>query len=158
MYRFDSLFLALLLRAELLQPGSHLAVCADVFFFSPCEYPTHTVTASVSFTSIFFSRSAGSCSRSASWKALYAVINWGEITRSSNHVVCHQKPLHIDIRRFSTVSTAIWRAAKAEWLWKFRADVRRANFGATSPIELGRDWVGRGIYIRAGVSMLTMQR
>lgn len=40
-------------------------------------------------------------------KALCTLINCGEITWSSNRVVCHQSTLQIYIRCFSTVSRII---------------------------------------------------
>lgn len=44
-------------------------------------------------------------------RAVSTLINCGEITWFSKRGVCHQKPLHRSISRFSTVSRLIWRGA-----------------------------------------------
>lgn len=74
-------------------------------------------------------------------RAVSALINCGEITWFSKREVCHQKPLHRSISRFSTVSRLIWRGAVSlKTDRRVKLVMRDAGLGKKRHLQLAREW------------------
>lgn len=74
-------------------------------------------------------------------RAVSTLINCGEITWFSKRGVCHQKPLHRSISRFSTVSRLIWRGAVSlKTDRRVKLVMRDAGLGKKRHLQLAREW------------------